>query len=65
MFFSDQYQTFGCMEDEISLSCSSGRYINVTIAYYGMTPLNCTDECCSPNPSDCKEVVCFYWVVDN
>ena len=55
---SDQKQAYGCNEDVISMSCSSGYYINVTSAYYGMTPPGCSEECCAPNTDDCKEFVC-------
>ena len=57
---SDENHTYGCDEEVIPLSCSSGYYINVTSAYYGMSPLGCTEECCAPNYDDCKELVGKY-----
>ena len=46
------------MEDIIELSCPFGYGINVTSAYYGRTPFNCTEDCCAPNAAGCKELVC-------
>ena len=54
----DKNHAYGCDDDVISLTCSSGYFINVTSAYYGMSPLDCADECCAPNADDCKELVC-------
>ena len=53
----DEIHAYGCDDDAISLACSSGYFVNVTNAYYGMSPMGCTDECCAPNADDCKELV--------
>ena len=55
-----QFTAFGCLSDELVLSCPEGRTIFTTSAVYGRYDVACTPffNCCPPDPlEDCTELV--------
>ena len=61
---SAQYQSFGCLEDVLTLNCTNCGNITVERAYYGQwkQETSCpSGSCCAPNPGmDCFEVVSIF-----
>ena len=52
----DMYSTFGCLSDEVTLTCSDGTLILITGADYGEYFHPCATTCCAPHPfDDCLE----------
>ena len=57
-FFSDAKSGFGCVGDQLYLSCPNNKTIFVTSAEYGEYSQPCGEgQCCLPNPFDCVEQV--------
>ena len=57
-FISDQFSSFGCLSEMISLSCEGNKSIFVHSAYFGQYFISCSNGCCSPHPArDCVESV--------
>ena len=54
---SDQFSSFGCLSDVISLSCNDNKTIFVHSAYFGKYFIPCSGGCCQPHPvRDCTEL---------
>ena len=55
---TDQFSAYGCLNDDVTLSCGDNRAIYVVSAVYGQWAHSCSDGCCPPHPvTDCRQDV--------
>ena len=55
---TDQFSAYGCLNDDVTLSCGDNRTIYVVSAVYGQWAHSCSDGCCPPHPvTDCRQDV--------